>query len=82
MIVWTNFAQNKYFPSKTEKGNITIEFCIFESTFAKGYHTPIITLMAFFGLRDTITVLMSLVSNDPKVAETTSSSELINFFSP
>ena len=30
LILWTKFAQRKYFRSKTKKANITIEFCIFE----------------------------------------------------
>ena len=29
-IFWTKFSQNQYFRSKTEKVDITIEFCIFE----------------------------------------------------
>ena len=30
LIFWTKFGQKGYFRSKTEKVNITIEFCIFE----------------------------------------------------
>ena len=30
LIFWTKFAQKGYFQSKTEKVNVTIEFCIFE----------------------------------------------------
>ena len=30
LIFWTKFVRSEYFRSKTEKVNITIEFCIFE----------------------------------------------------
>ena len=30
LIFWTKVAQKAYFPSKTEKLNITTEFCIFQ----------------------------------------------------
>ena len=39
-----------YFQSKTEKVNITIEFCKFKSTFAQRCHVPSVTFTTFFGI--------------------------------
>ena len=40
LIFWTKYAQKGCFQQKTEKMNITIEFCLFQSMFAQGYHVP------------------------------------------
>ena len=47
LVFWTKFAQKRYFRSKTENVNITIEFCLFELVSVIKFHLQL-TILTFW----------------------------------